>query len=401
MINLLGIVLIFLTIVTITRLKKPLYVALSAATLVTALYFRLPLGEFLGTVTKSATSKQTITFMFVLYILSYLQALLEDRNMLKKAEAAMTSLLNNRRLSLAIIPVIIGLLAAPGAVLMVASIMKDGTEDHMSKEEMAFLSSWYRHVPESSLPTFTAVLLAVSISGVPMHTLLMTMAPFFLCIMIIPYFLYLRRIPKDTGVVSGNSKMHDFKEICMNLWPIALVIILIIGFGMQTIHACLISTVALMLLGGYKVKETLIPMFRKAFRPSMLTGMFCVLIFKDVVASTGAVNGLSALFENLPIPIILIFAIIYFIGTMVSGAQTMASLILPAAMAALPHPATTMLLMSVGHVASQLCPTHICLPLVADYFKVDLGDIFKLTIPTAAIALVCAFTIYGMWMVIL
>lgn len=401
MINLLGIVLIFIAIVTITHSEKPLYIALSAATIVTALFFRIPPGEFFSTVAKSSTSKQTITFMFVLYILSYLQGLLEDHNMLRKAETAMTSLLNNRRLSLAIIPVIIGLLAAPGAVLMAASIMKDGTADHMSKEEMAFLSSWYRHVPESSLPTFSAVLLAVSISGVPMHTFLMTMAPFFLCIMVIPYFLYLRRIPKYTGSVSGSSKLNDFKEICINLWPIALVIILIIGFGMQTIHACLISTVALMILGRYSIKETLIPMFRKAFRPSMLAGMFCVLIFKDVVASTGAVNGLFSLFENLPIPMILIFAIIYFIGTMVSGTQTMASLILPAAMAALPHPATTMLLMSVGHVANQFCPTHICLPLVADYFKVDLGDIFKLTIPTAAISLICAFLIYGVWMAIL
>lgn len=133
----------------------------------------------------------------------------------------------------------------------------------------------------------------------------------------------------------------------------------------------------------------------------MLAGMFCVLIFKDVVASTGAVDGLFKLFKDLPIPMIVIFAIIYFIGTMVSGAQTMASLILPAAMSVFPHPATTMLLMSVGHVASQLCPTHICIPLVANYFDVDLGDIFKLTIPTAALSLICAFAIYGMWLIIL
>lgn len=401
MINLFGIILIFLTIITMTRLKKPLYAALPAATIVTALFFRLSPESFAKTVFSSAFSNQTVTFLLVLYILSYLQGLLEEHQMLKKAEAAMTSLLNNRRLSLAIIPVIIGLLAAPGAVLMVASIMKDGTEKYFSKERMAFLSSWYRHVPESSLPTFTAVLLAVSISGVPMQTFLMTMAPFFLCIMAIPYFLYLRKIPKETGKTSENTKWSDFKAICANLWPIALVIVLIIGFSMPTIYACLISTAALMLFGRYHVQETLLPMFKKAFRPSMLAGMFCVLIFKDVVASTGAVDGLFELFENLPIPMILIFAIIYFIGTMVSGAQTMASLILPAAMTAFPHPATTMLLMSVGHVASQLCPTHICIPLVADYFDVDLGDIFKLTIPTAALALICAFAIYSMWLIIL
>lgn len=399
--DLIGILLIFVTIVGITYLKKPLYLALALASVVTGLFFKIPVSEFFNIVFNSAIDSTTINLVLVIYFLSFLQQLMEEKQMLKKAELAMTRLLNNRRLSLAITPVLIGFLPAPGAVLMASSIIEGGCDGKLSDGDMAFLASWYRHVPESSLPTFTAVILAATVTGVPMSSFLLTMIPFIIVIIAVPYFIYLRKVPKETGMEPSESKAKDLCELLLALWPIILIIVLILGFSFDTLTATIVAAVALLILGKYDIKNRLLPTLKKSFNFMMLCSTFFAMIFKDVLGATGAVNRLPALFENLPIPLFLVFALIFFIGTIVGGIQTMVTMILPTAMTALPGVPTLMLMMGTGHLASQLSPTHICLTLAAEYFKVGLGDIFKRTIPVVIIVFMftCLFYLgFGMIM---
>jgi len=390
--DLVGILLIFVVITGTTRLKKPLWLALALAAAVAGLAFRMPLGEWAATVLRGATSTTTLTLLAVVYCLTFLQQLMSQREMLQKAEKAMTRLLNDRRLSLAITPGIIGLLPAPGAVLMAASVVEGSCKDYMSREDMAFVSTFFRHVPESSLPTYTGVILATTLAGVGVAPFLLSMIPYMVVLMAVPYWIYLRRVPRETGG-EGGSRLQAFREVLATLWPIILAILLILVLQLPTLAAALVTIAALVLLGRYDWKEAVLPNFRSAFNPTMLASSFCAMIFKEVLGATGAVSRLPQLFEGLPIPLFLIFALVIFVGTIVGGLQTMVTMVVPTAMAALPEVGAPLLmfLMATGHLGSQLCPIHLCITLAAEYFHVGLGDIFKRTIPVAAV--VFAFTL--------
>lgn len=396
--DLLRIGVILVVIVLMTRMKRPLWQAVAAAALTTGVVFLIPPMEFLSSVWAGASSKTTLMLIGVIYCLTVLQNLMEEHKMLKQAEISMTSLLNNRRLSTAITPVLIGLMPAPGAVLMAASVVEGTCEDHLSKEDMAFVTSFYRHVPESSLPTYSSVILATAISGIPMGSFLLAMIPFLAIIMTVPYFIFLRRIPKETGMPKSTNKAKDLLNVIVSLSPIILIIVLILGLGFETLPASLVAILALVIVKfkDFNIFEKGLALLKKSFNPNMLLATLFSMIFKQVLTSTGAVSRLPALFEGLPIPTFMVFSIIFLVGTFVGGISTMIPLVLPVALAAVPGSpvALLMLLMATGHLAAQINPTHLCLTLSCEYFKVGLGDLIKKTIPTIAVSYALTIAYY-------
>ncbi len=61
----------------------------------------------------------------------------------------------------------------------------------------------------------------------------------------------------------------------------------------------------------------------------------------------------------------------------------MIAIVTPVAFATVPRAGTALLvlLMSMSYIAAQISPTHICLSIVVDYFKVSFGSLIKKTIP--------------------
>lgn len=60
----------------------------------------------------------------------------------------------------------IGLLPSAASMILCSEIVKDVTDGYLEPKEQAFTASWFRHIPESVLPTYTAVLLMLSLPGV-------------------------------------------------------------------------------------------------------------------------------------------------------------------------------------------------------------------------------------------
>jgi hypothetical protein len=94
--------------------------------------------------------------------------------------------------------------------------------------------------------------------------------------------------------------------------------------------------------------------------------------------------------SQLPIPPFLTFAILFFLGGIISGAQGIIALGTPLAMASLQGGIPTLvLLMGMAHAASQVSPTHVCLVVASDYYHVTLGQLVKKTLPNSL--LFCTF----------
>ena len=90
----------------------------------------------------------------------------------------------------------------------------------------------------------------------------------------------------------------------------------------------------------------------------------------------------------------MIFALLFFVATVISGSTGAIALGTPLAFAAIPGGMPLMVyLMCITHAASQLSPTHVCLVVASDYFHVTLGDLIRKTLPLSLVF--CALmTIY-------
>jgi len=385
---------VFAVIVAAIWLKRRLWQSIALGTVALAVFYRIPILTFLQVAGKASVKWTTINILLVIYLYTFLQKLMSRRQMLQRAERLLTGLLNNRRLSVAISPVIIGLLPTPGAVLMAGAMVETSCNEYMEKEDVSFVTSFYRHVPESALPTYSSVLLALGVTGVPAWQFLLGMFPFMFMLMLLPYLIYLRKLPKETGIAPSSERMKDLGKLLYYLWPVAATIIMILAFQMDVLLAAAITTVIFVLTGKFSWKEILSTL-KDAVEPNMLLSTWLIMVFKDVFTATGAIGRLPVTLSALPIPMFLIFAIIFFFGSVISGQSSMIPLILPMAMAGAANPLPLLILMmSLGHSAMQLSPTHICLPICCDYFKVKLGSLIRRTLPVVGLLTIFSFAYY-------
>ena len=98
---------------------------------------------------------------------------------------------------------------------------------------------------------------------------------------------------------------------------------------------------------------------------------------------TGVIERLPDYFALLPVPSVVIFALIFFFGTLVAGSKAIIALTLPLAFATIPNGGLALMifLMCVSYIAMQISPTHICLAIITEYYRTSFIDLVKKTMP--------------------
>lgn len=243
------------------------------------------------------------------------------------------------------------------------------------------MTSWFRHIPESTLPTYAGVLLMANLAAVPLGNFMLGMLIPILTLGLIGYFPYLRRLPKDPGTPESTDRPGDALHLFQHLWTLPAILALILICRLPVVPAVAAVILAAAVIYRFQARE-LLPMFRSAFEISLLLNTFLVLVLKEFIEYTGVLEDLPAALAALPIPAYLIFALLFFAGGVISGTNGIIALGTPLAFAAIDGGMPLMvLLMCMCHAASQVSPTHVCLVVASDYFHVTLGQLIRKTLP--------------------
>lgn len=168
---------VFLVIIAMLWRKLPLFAAISGGLAAAVLLYGIPLGRALTIGGKALVSRETVTVVLSFYFITFLQRMLERRRRLKQAEESLSGLFGNRRINASAAPAVIGLLPSAGAMTICAEIVRSSCEDYMSPEDMTCVTSFYRHIPESFLPTYSSILIALALSGVGAGQFVLAMLP--------------------------------------------------------------------------------------------------------------------------------------------------------------------------------------------------------------------------------
>ncbi|MFR6099982.1 DUF401 family protein [Longibaculum muris] len=394
----LGIV--FLTIVILIAIKRPLYQAILGGLIMLVILYQIPIGDACIQVTHVFTHWDSFQILISLYLITFLQRMLEARQQIKLAQQDLNGLFHNRRINAGGAPLFIGLLPSAAAMILCGDIVKEATDGYLAPKDQAFTASWFRHIPESTLPTYAAVLLMANISGVPLSEFIIGMIVPICALSFIGYFSILRKIPKDPGVERSQNRWLDFIHLFQHLWSLLAIIVFILVFKLSVVSAVLIVIVLCIFIYHFHIDE-LLPMVKSSFEKKMILNTFLVLVLKELIAYTGVLEVLPEMLLTLPIPSYLVFVILFFVGGIISGSSGIIALGTPIAFATIPGGMPLMvLLMCICHGASQLSPTHICLVVAADYFHVSLGDLIRKTLPKTLLFCFIAIIYYNILILI-
>lgn len=394
----LKLLIIFLVLVAALRIGKQQWISLVCGIVATAALFGMGLGETLGLAGESVTSRLTVTTLLAFYSITFLQRMLERRDRLDLAQRSLGGIFNNRRINTALAPIIIGMLPAAGAVTICGAIVDKATENYFTTEEKTFVTSYYRHIPEAILPTYPSIIIGLELTGVALSGFLLGMLPMIAALVALGYLFYLRKLPVDTGVPHNADKKREIANLARSIWSIILAIGIVITLKIPVYLAVGLVILLNAFVDRFSLRE-LRGIVTSAFETKLILTTAIILVFKDVIIETGAMNSLPGVFEKLPLPLFFTYFLMFFFGTLLVGQQAISVIGLPLAFSTIPGAGLPLfvLLMSCGYASMQISPTHVCLAVVTGYFKTGLGDLVRRTIPVIGCFMVILLGYYLLW----
>lgn len=397
--DILHLALVFLVIVVIIWMKKPLFLAMTGGIIVAVILFRIHPADAFLVLAKQTIAWDTIDVLLSFYLIIFLQLMLEKRGRLEQAKDSFNCLLRSRRLNTIISPAIMGLLPSAAVMTICADMVDKSCNGYMDAKNKTFVACYYRHIPEMFLPTFPAVLLGLTLSGQNAGVFVICMIPLVIAACLVVYITHLRRLP---GEMPPPERMTDKKteavNLMKNLWTLIAVLSIIIGFNVSVCFAAPLIIAANYVLDHFQLKELPDLMIRSA-EPILLGNMYLIMLFKGILSYTGVMGLLPSFIGQFPISLTMSFALLFFIGTVISGSQAIIALCMPMAFLARPDGGIPFLvmLMGIAWAAMQISPTHVCSFVAADFFQTTLGDIVVRALLPVLVFCVIAYG-YGMFL---
>lgn len=393
---------VFILIVSFVKYRLPLWSAMLCGTVLTILLFRVPQPAAWRLIYRASTSGATIALLLAFYSITYLQRMMEKRRYLSRIEKAMERVFKNKRINIILTPVVIGLLPSAGAVLLAAPIVDKSAGSSLSAEDKTFVTSYYRHIPESLLPTYSSILLALQLSGQDMTRFVLFMLPMAAVLMFLGYIFYVRRVPAriDEKERAEMTERQAVLDLLTCLWPIAATVFTVLVFKIP-VHYAILGVVPVFSLTARFSLQELLPMLYTAAEKRLLFTTVVIMQFKEILMYTGILTRLPDYFAALVLPPAVIFGLIFFAGTLVSGGQAMIALCLPMSVAAVPGGGLGFFIfvMCVVYIAMQISPAHICLEIVCGAFNTSFIGLVRRTLPVlACFLIICSAYCYGIYL---
>ncbi|MBV5323544.1 DUF401 family protein, partial [bacterium] len=102
----------------------------------------------------------------VLAFIMMMEHQLRTTGMLKQMVVSLSNALPDRRMVMAALPAMIGMLPSPGGAVFSAPMVAEAAEGVVaSPEQKALINYWYRHIWEYISPLYPGIILAAGLTG--------------------------------------------------------------------------------------------------------------------------------------------------------------------------------------------------------------------------------------------
>jgi integral membrane protein (TIGR00529 family) len=340
----------------------------------------------------------TINLVTGLILIMVLENIIRKRGVLKRMMETVVNVAGDRRIAMAVLPGVIGLLPSAGGAAFSAPMVQEAAADaDMRPERKAFVNYWFRHIWEYISPLYPGIVLAAAVTKTPINKLLLSQLPLPIAVIVVGALLGFRGTA--VGTIEGKRDRKEFKALFVSLLPITIPIVLVVVFKLPLAIAMASIVIAMFLIYRYTLSE-LWTTLRESVSLNVMLMVIGIMVFKGMLDASGAIEVLPALFKQSGLPTgVVLFALPFIVGLLTGltvGFVGATFPIMTAMMGGHPDPATVTFSFASGFAGVMLSPTHLCLLLTIRYFKADMAGTYRLMyVPVLLVFLV---GLVGLWL---
>ena len=354
-------------------------------------------NSFVTSIVEGLIGASTLNLFATLALALFLTSLLRTTGVLEKTTRLFQAI-GCRFASLAV-PAVVGLIPMPGGALVSAMMLKDMYMEKLKLDRVyaSFLNYWFRHVWVPTWPLYQAIILASAILDTSVSTIVS--ATFVASVGSIGAGLLLayRRL---RGVDVSNCRRSGISPrlLVEGTWPYVLIAVLVFGLKLD-IKVVLLIVLTILLIVKRPGLNDYVEGLKFALSPRIVTIIFSVMIFRELVSSTGAALDLYEMLEHHGIPKLLIaFLIPFSIGVATSGEFIYAAIAFPilsgitgvgASVRSLP----LLVAFTAGYLGVMLSPVHLCVVLTSDHYETSVSKVYRYTLPAVATSFLITYTL--------
>lgn len=407
------ILLSFVGMLVLVRLRTPLGLAILAGSLILGLLFGMPLADWAMTSVAAPFEEKPLFLVAIIALIMILSHLLENSGQTQRLMRAVAGLIVSPRLRMAFFASLIGLLPMPGGAIFSAPLVRSAAESlPVPPDRLALINYWFRHVWEAAWPLYPGIILAASLAGMPIGSLIARTFPGLLLTLLLGWLMFLRpgvlplpdRRPAARPRVDWGALLREGLpiyvaivgsvglEICIGLlWPA-----LPFEWGMCLALSAAIVVAMLQNSGGPRM---LLAVLASKGLWAMLLVIVGIFAFQDVLKNSGAVRALAEVSGGGAALAVTAGLLPLLVGllTGITAAHVGATFPLILGMA---HgagvdqlPLVVLALFS-GYAGVLASPLHICLVLTCQYFATDMGKVWRQLVLPSALVLASGYLYY-------
>lgn len=390
MVHLVKIISTFAIIVFLLRRKRSLgMVMLIAAVFLGALYAIGPAAQA-RVLLASCVDGVTVKLLSALLLIMLLENIIRKRGLIGMMTASLTRVAGDRRISMAVLPGVIGLLPSAGGAQFSAPMVQEAAgEAEITPERRAFINYWFRHIWEYISPLYPGIVLAAAVTKLDLNRLLFSQLPLPLAVVGVGALFAFRGVPSGGG--GGTRDRKDLAALLLSTLPISASIVMVVVFGLNLALAMALVISALLLFYRYSVRE-IAAAVRESFSLNIVTMVIGIMAFKGMLEASGAIQELPAFFEQSGLPRgVVLFTLPFLVGLLTGLTVGFVGATFPLVTALFggqPDPSIVTFAFASGFAGVMLSPTHLCLVLTIRYFRADMAGTYRLLyLPTALVFL--------------
>lgn len=389
-----------LGLVVLLRLRVRIGKAMTASAVLLAILLQVTPGRmwtYLATEWQGRPLTETTPYLFVsltllLLLVNVVGEAMGQIGLSARLIPAMHGLFRSRRVALAAIPLVMGLLPTPGGIMLSAPMVREaGDKIGVERSRVAAINFFFRHQWEPVWPLFPAVPLIVTMLSVAPGRVIVYHAVLAVTGMISGIvFLLLAKIPprRAEHVEARASVGSHVKDLVLVFSPILFTAILYVKLHVPPAVGILLAVLGLLLFHRVDVRRW--PgIFKAAREADIVLLLFGALWFKLNLEAGGAVGAVVTFFQDIHMPPMLVVFLLPFLVSFSTGVTTPTVAITYPFLMPFIQTGGQMLLgvetLAFAGVVFGLAisPIHLCLALSASYFNAPLMRIIWRVLPPA------------------
>jgi len=391
---------IIAVIIFLIKKKWKLEYVILLASLLAGVFFNLSPIQIGNNFVLALIDPATLKLIGIIVLVYILSGVLRKVESLRDLVDSLQGLVKDYRLILAFIPALLGLIPMPAGAMFSAPMVKEvGGRAGLTPEEETFINYWFRHIWEFVWPLMPGMVLFAGLLKVEVREVILVQFPLTIIVVIVGFVWEYKNLKKDTNLINKKDILLNLKKLFFGVWPILLIVILVLGTKTDLLFSLLIVILSLIFLN---IKKLSLKILKDIIINDVDLGVVIligsIMIFQRILQVSGGIEIIPEAFAKLGVhPYIVLFIVPFFIATM-TGMGTAAlgiglPVLLPIIVQGEANLYYAMLAFTGSFAGVMISPMHLCLVVTRNYFKADMGKMYKMLILPLTIIILSALVL--------